>query len=215
MRSVVIVVVVILSIGCGNGDVDKGEAIEDQAGLKRAMSDYADTIAVANSKSPAVRLLGWQREWSKDTTYSQPMAGVFVTQRNEYTYNWKFSDRDVVLTVSERSDVSDESRQFLYMFVMELEGEWRIGPRFMYEDDTKAGAVACSMLQQMIIDEAIRLEETTRGPVYPDAYPESKAERIEMMRGPNHALARSMSYKTLLKSGKELSSDKVKGDVFS
>ena len=198
-----------------HGNENANESIEDQAELKKAMSDYFVVRAVADSKNPVVRLSAWQRELSKDAIYSQPKAGVFVTQRNEFQYIWTFGERDVVLTSLERPDVNNEDRYLLSMFVVELAGEWRMGRRFIYEDDRKAGDEACAKLQQTVIDEAIRLEETTSGAVYPDAYPKSKAERIAMMKGPNRSLADSLSYKTLLKSGRELSGGKTNGDVYS
>ncbi len=198
-----------------HGNENANESIEDQAELKKAMSDYDVVREVADSKNPVVRLSAWQREWIKDAEYSQPAPGVFVTQRNEFQYRWTFRDRDVVLTGSERPDVKNEDRDMLSMFVVELAGEWRMGPKFIYEDDRKAGDEACAKLGQAVIDEAIRLEESTSGAVYPDAYPKSKAERIAMMKGPNRILADSLSYKTLMKSGRQLSGGKTNGDVFS
>lgn len=213
MRSAVFLIVAILSCGCGK-TTDK-ETFDDQRLLDEAASNLANAKAVAKSKNPALRLAAWQREWVKDAEYSQPMPSIFVTQRNEFEYRWEFSDRDFILTVSERPNVSNESRDLLYLFVTELESEWRIGPRFIYQDDAMAGAEACVALQQKIIDDAIRVEETTSGAVYPDAYPESKAKRIAMMKGPNRVLAMNLSYNIFRKSGKELSGTKTNGDVFS
>jgi hypothetical protein len=198
-RAKVLICLTVLAFGCGVADTPKAEQNRKELEQSRADLNYA--IAVSQSRDPTVRIAAWQRKWIKDGKYNRPKRGVFEAREDNFNLRWSFAERDVVLTVTERSDLDDEDRFYLFTFVLDLDTEWGIGPVFISGDDRSAGGEACDKLQQMIIDEAIKRQTI--------------ADTIAEMKGPNRAVAMSRSYKTLVNSGKRISTDEIIGDVFS
>jgi hypothetical protein len=213
MRSLILIFAIGL-IGCRKEEPRTVPEHQASPSADTSQREFIDALRIAESENPALILASWQAEWRKGQNYREPREGVFETERFGFQYRWEFAERNVTLTVSEHPNLDEEDAEQLYMFVTELDSEWRLGPRFLKTRDRTAGSEACAGLRELIVNEAIRLEETTPGAIYPDAFPESKTERLEMLKGPNKHLAMSLAYRTLEKSG-TISGKTIEGDLFA
>ncbi len=212
MRRILFLSGVVLLAGCQGGS--EPQVSTDDPSVQEAMNAFMAATAVAESRDPRVRLDAWQRKLVNENEYVTKGNGSLQLGHAEFIVNWQFGQRDVVLTVAPKPKLDSEERELIFTIVSELGLEWRMGQRFIYEEDRQAGNRAVSSLEEAVVRTAIEIESNSDGLPYPDAFPTDKLERIRMLSGTNHALAQSLAFKTLQGTGKELRGDSINGDVF-